>query len=78
MTGAFVSECNVVSLDRNCEPAEVADVLADGQSAVDFVIGKAGRAQRVVLLDECVRPALELRAVRGFPPIDEVSVAVEA
>ena len=44
--GLRVAERDLVRLERDREAAEVADVLADGQRAVDLVVGQARRGQR--------------------------------
>ena len=74
--GSVPLERDPVRLERDREAAEVADVLADGQRAVDVVLGQPGRGQRVVLVDQRLGAALELGPVVRLPPVGEVAVAV--
>src|SRR4051812_27945905 len=65
-----------VGHQRDRETAEVADVLADGQGAVDVLPGKGARLEPVVLLDQHLRLLLEGGLVVRRPPVLEVAGAV--
>src|SRR5699024_19621 len=68
-----------VGLHGDTEPADVADVLPDGQGTVDVVGAvQLGGGEGVVLGDECVRAGLELRPVLLGPPVVQAPVAVIA
>ena len=64
------------ALWRDGQAAEVADVLADGERAVDVLAGQGARLEAVVLRDQRLRLHLEGRLVVGGPPVVEVAVAV--
>src|SRR5690606_26953015 len=72
----LAAERGHVGLPRDAEPAEVADVLADRERAVDGVAGCRDGLERVVLRDERAGPLLERRAVLVGPPVDEATLAV--
>src|SRR4051794_4457821 len=71
-----VLECDRVGLVGDGESAEVADVLADGQRAVDVLAGEVAGLECVVLRDQRLRLHLERRLVVGGPPVVEVAGAV--
>src|SRR6478672_11103621 len=58
------------------EATEVADVLTDGQRAVDVLAGEGARLEGVVLLDQRLRLHLEGRLVGRRPPVVEGAGAV--
>ena len=58
------------------QAAEVADVLADGERAVDVLAGERARREAVVLLDQRLRLHLERRLVVRRPPVVEVAGTV--
>src|SRR5688572_27738106 len=58
------------------ESAEVSDVLADGEGAVDALAGQGARLEAVVLLDEGAALDLEGLAIGLGPPVVEVAGAV--
>lgn len=61
------------------QAAEVADVLADGQTAVDLVVvGQPGRRVAAELLDEPLRQRVEPLAVGLGPPVAQGPGAVVA
>jgi hypothetical protein len=61
---------------RDGQAAEVADVLADGERAVDVLARQVARLEAVVLLDQRLRLQLERGLVVGGPPVVEVAGAV--
>ncbi len=65
-----------VRLERDRQAAQVADVLADRELAVDVVARQVLGLEVVVLLDERLGPLTELGAVVVGPPVDHVAVAV--
>ena len=72
----LLAERDQVRLVADGQAAEVADVLADGEAAVDVLAGQLARLERVVLLDQ--RGGLHLEGglvVRG-PPVVQVALAV--
>ena len=71
-----VAEGELVGHVGDRQAAEVADVLAQGELAVDVVARSVGRLQRVVLRDELGRALLEGGPVVVGPPVVEVAVAV--
>src|SRR5690606_21939467 len=72
-------ERELVGLQRNAEPAQVADVLANGERAIDVILcGEALGNQRVVLCDERLGALLERLAVSIRPPVIELARTVIA
>src|SRR4051794_21082849 len=65
-----------VRLVPDRQAAEVANVLPDGERAVDVLAGQGARLEAVVLLDQRLRLHLEGRLVGGGPPVVEVARAV--
>src|SRR5699024_1853556 len=59
------------------QPADVPDVLPDGQGTVDGVPGRVPGLLPVELLDEGIPPRLDGLAVLGGPPVAQVAPAVE-
>ena len=62
---------------RRCQSAEVANVLADRERAVDVLARRLGGRELVVLIDQRLGPLLEGLAVRLFPPVRQTPGAVE-
>ena len=75
--GRLVAERDAVGRVADGEAAEVADVLADGERAVDLVAGGVAGLELVELGDEGVGARLEGRAVLVGPPVAQGAGAVE-
>src|SRR6478609_7476238 len=75
--GRLVAERDAVGGVADGEPAEVADVLADGQGAVNLVAGRVTRLELVELRDEGVGARLEGGPVLVGPPVAQRARAVE-
>src|SRR5699024_6674361 len=75
--GLLLGAAGQVGLDRDRQSAQVADVLADREGAVDavVVVEVPGR-ERGVLGDQLRGARVERFAVLGRPPRDEVPVTV--
>src|SRR5699024_395754 len=79
---ALVAQVAAQRDDGDPQAAEVADILAQGEGAVDLVRGlpallQAGRHETVELRDELVRELRERCTVLLAPPGMQVTVAVE-
>src|SRR5690606_7173374 len=73
------AERELVRFQGDAETAEVADVLTDGEGAVDVVLlTEAEGHECVVLRDESLRALLERGTVLVRPPVLQASVAVVA
>ena len=75
--GRLVAEGDAVGRVADGEPAEVADVLADGERAVDLLARGVAGLELVELGDERVGAGLERRPVLVGPPVAQRAVAVE-
>lgn len=75
--GLAAVQRQLVGQQRDGQPAQVADVLTDGEGAVDVVSAvQLARDVGLVLLDQRLGAGTELAAVVVGPPVDEVAVAV--
>ena len=78
------SEETAESDDGNAEPAQVADVLAQGEAAIDTgqvsallgLLAQCLRHQSLVLIDQCGGQLLKSCAILIGPPLVEVAVPV--
>ncbi|MBG9885282.1 hypothetical protein ABE10_01500, partial [Bacillus toyonensis] len=73
------SERELIGLEGDAEPPEVADVLTDREGAVDVMFrAQPLRDQSVVLCDEALRALLEGGAIVVGPPVLQLALSVVA